>query len=842
MSAEPIFIKRKTVADPCSFDALYKEGIKISQDLSGHIWTDYNTHDPGVTILEQLCYVLTDIAYRVDYPVIDFLVEDDNNFDLAKSSLIPPEVIFSCHPTTFNDFKYVLLDKIPSIDSVYIHYQNESHCSGLIDLYISDNSFTHEINKKKSREAIKKAVYECYSDNRSLGENVNEIFFTNARTYTLVAEVEIAGVHFCEEILAQIYINCLKKLRYKETLISTNPDNTSLEQIFSGPQSLHTKKEYKFDTISRISISSFFSIIQNIPMVDTVKFLHFENEQGETVDELSIDCFKENIKINIPQSQDEIRVKLSTNAREIEVLFENFDLKFEEIITESLAKKSTKVQPEHYYQQPNPQNRSVNTYSSIQNQFPANYGISFRGVPKSETLERQSQALQLKAYLSIFEQISLKQISNIDEIKQLFSPLLSTLRSKPSQALNNQIVPEVESVLTDEYLQNLIKQDQDFDSYNRKANKVLDYLLALYGEKFSQHSLIQFNYYYSAKKLEIRILLNKIRLLEHIVAVTKNRLKASNLSAPIWNADNISGLQLKTSILLDFNKLEIRSLSFGIFRNSIHINFGADKAEHFQESFSEFSFDNDYINQNFKPVYCQEVKNVEIEDLRKYFKTKFICKQQGVSQHFLKSITSINNLKIGSVCNSEDATDNANKDKPICLVYFNETENCYFSIDNFEDELTASEAASTLSSYFKRASQQSEGMHIIEHNLLGQHINDKDYLTSMLKDFFKYRITVVLPNWTARMSDEKFQYLVEETIAINCPAHIYPTFLWLDLKAMYHFEVKYKKWLGVIKTPSNQQDNCHDKNNDNIEKCSKELTDFLVKQQQIKQRENNDLC
>ena len=60
MSAEPIFINRKSTEDPCSFNALYKQGIKISQELSGHIWTDYNTHDPGVTILEQLPIFMVD--------------------------------------------------------------------------------------------------------------------------------------------------------------------------------------------------------------------------------------------------------------------------------------------------------------------------------------------------------------------------------------------------------------------------------------------------------------------------------------------------------------------------------------------------------------------------------------------------------------------------------------------------------------------------------------------------------------------------------------------------------------------------------------------------------------
>ncbi|NBQ69842.1 MAG: hypothetical protein EBU46_13880 [Nitrosomonadaceae bacterium] len=40
--------------DGLDFETLRKEAIGKVQELSGDIWTDYNLHDPGVTILEQL--------------------------------------------------------------------------------------------------------------------------------------------------------------------------------------------------------------------------------------------------------------------------------------------------------------------------------------------------------------------------------------------------------------------------------------------------------------------------------------------------------------------------------------------------------------------------------------------------------------------------------------------------------------------------------------------------------------------------------------------------------------------------------------------------------------------
>ena len=50
------------------FDKMRKEGIEYIAQLSGKIWTDHNVHDPGITILEMLCYALLDLGYRTSLP------------------------------------------------------------------------------------------------------------------------------------------------------------------------------------------------------------------------------------------------------------------------------------------------------------------------------------------------------------------------------------------------------------------------------------------------------------------------------------------------------------------------------------------------------------------------------------------------------------------------------------------------------------------------------------------------------------------------------------------------------------------------------------------------------
>ena len=49
---------------PFDYAALRQKAIEIVQKLSGKIWTDYNAHDPGITILEQIVFALTEVGYK----------------------------------------------------------------------------------------------------------------------------------------------------------------------------------------------------------------------------------------------------------------------------------------------------------------------------------------------------------------------------------------------------------------------------------------------------------------------------------------------------------------------------------------------------------------------------------------------------------------------------------------------------------------------------------------------------------------------------------------------------------------------------------------------------------
>ena len=104
-------IDRKIELEPAFDYALLRaEGLAHIQKLSSLVWTDYNTHDPGVTILEILSYALTDLAYRTGFETRDLMTGPDGRMDPADfSGLRPAHEVLTTAPRTIADYRRLLL-------------------------------------------------------------------------------------------------------------------------------------------------------------------------------------------------------------------------------------------------------------------------------------------------------------------------------------------------------------------------------------------------------------------------------------------------------------------------------------------------------------------------------------------------------------------------------------------------------------------------------------------------------------------------------------------------------------------------------------------------------------
>jgi hypothetical protein len=93
------------------FADLREIGIRCFEALSGKVWTDYNFHDPGITILEAVIYALSEIQVKASLPVEDlFLTGDPSYFPF-----LPPSYALSCEPVIPLDWKKSIID-LPGIN------------------------------------------------------------------------------------------------------------------------------------------------------------------------------------------------------------------------------------------------------------------------------------------------------------------------------------------------------------------------------------------------------------------------------------------------------------------------------------------------------------------------------------------------------------------------------------------------------------------------------------------------------------------------------------------------------------------------------------------------------
>ena len=111
---------RSTEELALGFQALREEGLHWLQKLAGERWTDHNLHDPGITLLEQLCFGLTDVVYRSGFPVADHLAGPGHGIDYEALSLHPPDAVFPCRATTLEDQRRWLLDHVPGLDDANV--------------------------------------------------------------------------------------------------------------------------------------------------------------------------------------------------------------------------------------------------------------------------------------------------------------------------------------------------------------------------------------------------------------------------------------------------------------------------------------------------------------------------------------------------------------------------------------------------------------------------------------------------------------------------------------------------------------------------------------------------
>jgi hypothetical protein len=110
--AENITIEKRPLLPPgMDYGLLRRTAMQYIEQLGSNLWTDYNIHDPGITIMEALCYALTDLSFRANFPIQDLLAAPPNELpDHARQGFFTARDILTISPWTPQDYRKLLVD------------------------------------------------------------------------------------------------------------------------------------------------------------------------------------------------------------------------------------------------------------------------------------------------------------------------------------------------------------------------------------------------------------------------------------------------------------------------------------------------------------------------------------------------------------------------------------------------------------------------------------------------------------------------------------------------------------------------------------------------------------
>jgi hypothetical protein len=849
--------KKVATQDDLDFFFLKEKGIEYIEELGGALWTDLNSHDPGITMLEMLCYAITDLGNRIGTPLENLLTPEEPNKTIEEQ-FYKAEEVFPNKPVNELDYRKVFIDLegvrncwLRTFDkTVYVNcreneltynsdlyadvqddFKTEFKLRGLYSILVEfevDEELTEE-EKKTQIDEIKASIKKKYHQYRNLCEDLAEIKEVETQEVKVCADIEVEKEADEEEVHANVlfeiekYFSPTVRFRSLKEMID---DGKTTDEIFDGPLLnngfIDTDELIEADLRNEVRLSDLMKIIMGIKGVKLIRDIsigHCDPEIEQKNDWLI--CIKPNKKPVLCEmsafSYHKGVLPLNINEKRVTDFLD--ELKEEEDDLKELAKKDKTLKlPQGVYS-------GAKDYTTILNDFPDTYGIGQEGLGARATTQRKSQAKQLKSYLLFFDKILASYFQHLYKVKDLLSINGEETETFFSQALSgikdfDELVkgyPETNEEITELVFQ---KFDNDID----RRNQIIDHLLSRFAESFGDYAFLM-NMLYGSAAEEVT-LNNKRAFLKDYIAISSERGCAFNYYQQphknLWNTENISGFQKRVSRLVGVKDYSRRHLTASFVKLKEHID--GDK-----KTYSWQIVDNDGIEvlksvRNFKSISRASnslynavllITQTTEENIDALFKGNTLVNFKLTKPNVGKYSWSIIDLEV-----AKDHTD----------YVLAEHGKEYGNLTLLKEKILE------LIQFIKHDFTE-EGMFLVEHILLRPDITDNNASSDQFMpicaddcedgcglDPYSFKVSIVLPGFTYRFSNPDFRNYMENIIREELPAHIVPRICWVGSRReeekdedndLWQFENAYKEYLKA-KTMLDQQqptsvDNKHNK-------------------------------
>ncbi|WP_299409868.1 hypothetical protein [Acaryochloris sp. IP29b_bin.148] len=741
---------------------LRQEGIKSIQQLAGSRWTDYNSHDPGITILEALCYAITDLSYRLSFAIEDLLAQPVGTSN-AEPLFLTAREILTVNPLTITDYRKLLIDidgvknawlepiKNPQPELYYdapnarLSFSSENlaepvRLQGLYRVLIEP-----ELAYQGREQALAAFANARLQQHRNLCEDFAEITVLGFEEIIVNAAIEIAEAVDPQVLMGQIhtaltdYISPSLPFLSLPTLLE---QGKPVEDIFAGPILDHgfldDAQLQQFERKTELHTSDLIRIILDLPGVNAVKHITLTGSQAKD-QEWALD----------------LNSQLTPRLHSLEPTVQAGNIKFYKgqilceldfaqvqqtlsVLAPSQPQSSTSQRPPASSLDlpiPTGDYRELSDYVSVQSEFPVTYGIGEIGLPASASPERKAQAKQLQAYLMVFDQLLANYFAQLDHARDLFSLSNTQIQTYFSQSIAH--FPGGNEILQATYKDYLNDSSAETAVDLDRKNRLLDHLIAQYGETFTNHSLLYPNTFLSDTLLK-----RKADFARDYRQISAGRGQAFNYTRnpnDLKTVSNVSGLKRRVARLL-----------------------GMDPDRQFLAS-----------DDNKEGFYI--VEHILLRPRR------------GLSS---------------------GASSNTNPNAPTSNFLSFSQSITEFKASVFPDHLTCTspnhglKAGGSINIFY--STHYSGTYRVLDNPKVDTFDIKKPFVaedtgewvrSNQCPDPFSFQLSVIIPSWPGRFRLPSVKQLIYDTLIAETPAHITLHIHWLDQAKMRDFESIYALWL-----------------------------------------------
>ena len=787
-------------------ESLYLKGIDYVRQYCGRVWTDYNVHDPGMTTLELLSFVLTDIAYRTSYPVADILATASETGDIS-GQFHSAASVFSNNALTVNDYRKLIID-IPDINNAWIvPVEQNLYVDKVGKTLLSVEPADREVEKLSIRGlyklvldiddaitgpekvAAEQAAMRRLMQHRNLCEDWLPVERVKKQNFFLCGGIELDSEVNADRVHAEILFtvqqylttgvkqHSLSEMQEKRKL---DGSNYSTDEIFSGPilsnGFIADEDLAAAELRSEIRLSDIINLIMEIDGVARVRKLHISPSKISAEDPVTWLVpvkagHKPRLKIEHSRLEffvDNLPVVVSEQAVR----------NYHRVLIRQQSDSNINVQSSDL---PIPKGRirSMSDYHSLMNHFPAIYGVGELGLPAGATNSDKNKARQFKAYLLFVDQILANFTAQITH--------LASLLSNDPEVTQTYAFKLVDSFKEYEKIYGLPSQEDERESaiadFNtifttekaelKRRNRFLDHLLARYGEHTSDFAAALIRSFDVRAQTLVRY---KCRFLQNYPEISRSRGTAFNYTLSddieVWNSANVSGLEKRLAMLLGLENVLRRDLSKITLKSDVKIS-GNDT-----DGFRFDLLDGDGLvlisSPNKKFSSRDETKKAALQALlAATVSDSYFRDVNTAGKHFFQLIDQDKKISKRRAFNTERERDDA-IDKTLEYV---------------------------------RTHYSQEGMFLIENILLRQHKSTDPLMPVCVDsncddcsdiDPYSYRLHLILPAYAERFQDMDFRLYVENVIRREMPAHILPKICWANREDIALLEQALFKWHQLL--------------------------------------------